>query len=320
VVIGSGATAVTLVPAMATDAAHVTMLQRSPTYILSLPSYDKISAVLGTFLPKSLVFRMARRRNIFLTRLIYKAARRWPDKVRAFLISGAQKRLGPDADMRHFTPDYQPWDQRLCVVPNGDLFDTIRSGKASVVTGDIETFTEHGVRLHAGETLEADIIVTATGLDMQTLGGMKLRVDGQPRVMGELVTYKGVLLQDTPNFACIFGYTNAPWTLKADLAAKYVCRLLAYLQAQGAEVVTPRAPADERQDESIMATLTSGYVQRGAPVLPKQGRHLPWRVLNNYERDCDLLLKQPVADAALELDGGATGGVPTNSRYATSSR
>jgi cation diffusion facilitator CzcD-associated flavoprotein CzcO len=220
VVIGSGATAVTLVPAMAADAAHVTMLQRSPTYILSLPRFDKISAVLQTFLPKPLVFRMARRRNIFLTRLIYKAARRWPDKVRAFLLSGVRKKLGPDADMRHFTPTYQPWDQRLCVVPDGDLFEAIKSGKASVMTGEVATFTEHGVQLASGELLEADVIITATGLDMQTLGGMQLDVDGQPRVMGELVTYKGVLLQDTPNFACIFGYTNAPWTLKADLAAK----------------------------------------------------------------------------------------------------
>ncbi|WP_109123569.1 NAD(P)/FAD-dependent oxidoreductase [Dyella sp. C11] len=301
VVIGSGATAVTLVPAMAGDAAHVTMLQRSPTYILSLPRFDKISAVLEKVLPKSLVFRMARRRNIFLTRLIYKAARRWPDKVRAFLLSGVHKQLGPNADMRHFTPDYQPWDQRLCVVPDGDLFAAMRSGKASVVTGDIATFTEQGIQLISGEELQADIIVTATGLDMQTLGGMQLQVDGQPRVMGELVTYKGVLLQDTPNFACIFGYTNAPWTLKADLAAKYVCRLLAHMREQGAEVVTPRAPADERQDESIMGSLTSGYVQRGAPVLPRQGRGMPWRVLNNYERDCELLLKCPVVDEVLEV-------------------
>lgn len=301
VVIGSGATAVTLVPAMAGDAAHVTMLQRSPSYILSLPRFDKISAVLQNFLPKSLVFRMARRRNIFLTRLIYKAARRWPDKVRTFLVSGVRKKLGPDADMRHFTPTYQPWDQRLCVVPDGDLFEAIKSGKASVMTGSVATFTEHGVQLASGELLEADIVITATGLDMQTLGGMQLDVDGQPRVMGELVTYKGVLLQDTPNFACIFGYTNAPWTLKADLAAKYVCRLLAHMRDQRVSVVTPRAPADERQDDSIMGALTSGYVQRGAPVLPKQGRHVPWRVLNNYERDCEMLLKWPVADAALEI-------------------
>ena len=300
VVIGSGATAVTLVPAMAGDAAHVTMLQRSPSYILSLPRYDKISAVMQSFLPKSLVFRMARRRNIFLTRLIYKAARRWPDKVRAFLVSGVRRHLGEGADMRHFTPDYQPWDQRLCVVPDGDLFAAIRSGKASVVTDGIATFTERGIQLASGEHMDADIVITATGLNMQTLGGMKLDVDGKPRVMGDLVTYKGVLLQDTPNFACIFGYTNAPWTLKADLAAKYVCRLLAYMRECDAEVVTPRAPDDERQSDSIMATLTSGYVQRGAPVLPKQGRELPWRVLNNYERDCEILLRQPVADEALE--------------------
>ena len=301
VVIGSGATAVTLVPAMAGDAAHVTMLQRSPSYILSLPRYDKISAVMQSFLPKSLVFRMARRRNIFLTRLIYKAARRWPDKVRAFLVFGVRRHLGEGADMRHFTPDYQPWDQRLCIVPDGDLFAAIKSGKASVVTDRIATFTERGIQLASGDELAADIVITATGLSVQTLGGMNLEVDGQPRVIGDLITYKSVLLQDTPNFAYIFGYSNAAWTLKADLAAKYVCRLLAYMRESGAEVVTPRAPAGERQPESILGALTSGYVQRGAPVLPKQGRELPWLVMNNYERDSEMLLKQPVADGALEI-------------------
>jgi len=305
VIIGSGATAVTLVPAMASDAAHVTMLQRSPGYILSLPRFDTISAVLQRFLPKSLVFRLARRRNIFLTRLIYKAARRWPDKVRAFLIAGVRKHLPAGADMRHFTPDYQPWDQRLCVVPDADLFEAIKSGKASVMTDRIAGFTEQGIRLQSGDELQADIVVTATGLEMQTLGGMTLQVDGQPRVMGDLMTYKGVLLQDTPNFGCIFGYTNAPWTLKADLAARYLCRLLDYMEKHGVEAVTPRAPAGERRDETIMGSLTSGYVQRGAPVLPRQGRDVPWRVLNNYERDCEMLLKQPVADAALELARGA---------------
>ncbi len=302
VIIGSGATAVTLVPAMAPEAAHVTMLQRSPSYILSLPRFDKISAVLERFLPKSLVFRLARRRNIFLTRLIYKAARRWPGKVRAFLIEGVRRHLPADADMRHFTPDYQPWDQRLCVVPDADLFEAIKSGKASVVTDGIASLTEDGIRLQSGESLPADIIITATGLEMQTLGGMTLQVDGEPREMGELVTYKGVLLQDTPNFACIFGYTNAPWTLKADIAARYLCRLFDYMRAHKVDVVTPRAPAGERQDETIMGALTSGYVQRGAPVLPRQGREVPWRVLNNYERDCEMLLKQPVADVALELE------------------
>ncbi len=320
VVIGSGATAVTLVPAMAGDAAHVTMLQRSPSYILSLPRIDKISGVLEHFLPKSLVFRMARRRNIFLTRLIYKASRRWPDKVRAFLLSGVRKQLAGAADMRHFTPDYQPWDQRLCVVPDGDLFSAIRSGKASVVTDGIERFTAQGIQLESGESLPADIIVTATGLNMQTLGGMALDVDGEPRVMGQLMTYKGVLLQDTPNFACIFGYTNAPWTLKADLAAAYVCRLLGHMREHDVAVVTPRAPSSERQDDSIMSALTSGYVQRGAPLLPRQGRSLPWRVLNNYERDCEMLLKQPLDDAALEFEGAVASDATSQPALAADSR
>ncbi|MDM4769081.1 NAD(P)/FAD-dependent oxidoreductase [Solimonas sp. SE-A11] len=299
VVIGSGATAVTLVPAMAAEAGHVTMLQRSPSYIFSLPAHDTLTEMLVKLLPERWAFGIARRRNIFLQRLIYKAAKRWPDKVRGWLLDGVRKNLGPDADMRHFTPSYEPWDERLCAVPDADLFKAIRAGKASVVTDHIETFTEKGIRLKSGQELEADIVITATGLQMQVGGGMEFLMDGKPLLINQQLTYKGVLVEGVPNLAWIFGYTNAPWTLKADIAAAYVCRLLKHMEAQGVDVVTPQAPAGQKLDESIMGALQSGYVQRGNGVLPRQGRDLPWRVLNHYERDRVMLLQDPVADTAL---------------------
>jgi monooxygenase len=301
VVIGSGATAVTLVPAMAGEAAQVTMLQRSPSYIFSLPAHDRLTELLTRLLPEKLAFGIARRRNIFLQRLIYKAAKRWPKQVRTWLLDGVRKNLGPDADMSHFTPSYQPWDERLCAVPDADLFKAIRAGKASVVTDHIETFTEKGIRLKSGRELEADIVITATGLQMQVGGGMEFCVDGRSLPINEQLTYKGVLVEGVPNLAWVFGYTNAPWTLKADLASGYVCRLLKHMDAQGVDVVTPRAPAGQKLDVSIMSSLSSGYVQRGNAVLPRQGRELPWRVLNHYERDRVTLMQDPVADAALEF-------------------
>lgn len=301
VVIGSGATAVTLVPAMAAQTAHITMLQRSPGYVFSLPSYDKLSEVLQRVLPDRWVFGMARWRNLLIARWIYKASRRWPALMRRLLLAGVRRQLGPDCDMAQFTPRYQPWDQRLCVVPDGDLFKAIRSGKAQVLTGQIERFTETGILLQSGQELQADIIVTATGLQIQTFGGMELRVDGRRCAINELLTYKGVLLQDIPNLAWIFGYINASWTLKADMAAAYVCRLLQHMQHRGLDMVTARAPQGQALDESIVAALQSGYAQRGAPLLPRQGRTLPWRVLHNPEKDRALLLKAPIEDAALEF-------------------
>lgn len=301
VVIGSGATAVTLVPAMAADAAHVTMLQRSPSYIFSVPGRDALSGFLRHFLPERWVYHLARRRNIVLQRWIYAAARRWPQRVRALLLSGVRKALGKDFDMRHFTPDYQPWDERLCAVPDADLFKAIRAGKASVVTEHIDRFTERGLRLKSGEELEADIIVTATGLQLQVLGGVELLVDGQPRPANAAMTYKGALLQDVPNMALVFGYTNASWTLKADLAARYICRLLTYMDQHGYATVTPRAPAGLMEDDSILGTLRSGYVRRAKDVLPRQGREAPWRVLHHYRRDCGIMLETPIADACLHF-------------------
>lgn len=304
VVIGSGATAVTLVPAMASTAAHVTMLQRSPSYVFSVPGYDKLSAVLQRFLPKSLVFTLARKRNILLQRFIYKASKRWPQMVRSWLLSGVRKQLGEQFDMRHFTPRYQPWDERICAVPDADLFKAIKAGKASVVTDQIDSFTETGIKLKSGQELPADIIVTATGLQLQTCGGMDLHVDGEPMRLNELMTYKGSMLQDIPNMGYVFGYTNAPWTLKADMTASFLCRLFNHMQQNKLNVVVPRAPAEELQnDETVLGSMQSGYIQRAAAQLPRQGRNLPWRVLHNFERDQKMLLKQSIEDSCLEFRG-----------------
>ncbi|MGL4316589.1 MAG: flavin-containing monooxygenase [Pseudomonas sp.] len=300
-IIGSGATAVTLVPAMAQDAAHVTMLQRSPSYVVSVPGRDQISAVLRRFLPQSWVFGLARKRNIWLQRAIYKASERWPKLVRRWLLAGVRKQLGGSIDMRHFTPRYLPWEERLCAVPDGDLFRVLRERKASVVTDQIDTFTERGILLKSGIVLEADIIIAATGLQLEALGGTELFIDGERQATSERMTYKGVLAQGMPNIGWIFGYTNAPWTLKSDIAAHYLCRLLNHMREQGLEVVTPRAPDDEMLAESVMDSMQSGYVQRGGDVLPRQGRNAPWRVFNDFKLDQAMLVRQPIEDAALEF-------------------
>ncbi len=273
VVIGSGATSVTLVPSMAGKAAHVTMLQRSPSYIFSVPGFDALSDRLGKLLPDSLVYGMARKRNIVVQRWMYKAAKRW-----------------------------------LCAVPDGDLFAAIRKGDASIVTDHIETFTETGIQLKSGRLLEADIIISATGLQLQMLGGMDLSIDGEPQQASNRMTYKGVLLEDVPNFGYVFGYINAPWTLKADLASEYMCRLLNHMERKGYEVFVPHDDEGVKvDDESIMDELASGYVRRGAPNLPRQGSKLPWRVLHNFERDQRMLLKEPLEDGVLRFEAASTG-------------
>ncbi len=288
VVIGSGATSVTLVPSMAGKAAHVTMLQRSPSYIFSVPGFDALSERLGKLLPDSLVYGMARKRNIVVQRWMYKAAKRW------------------HADMSHFEPSYNPWDERLCAVPDGDLFAAIRKGDASIVTDHIDHFTETGIKLKSGRVLEADIIISATGLQLQMLGGMELSIDGEPQQASSRMTYKGVLLEDVPNFGYVFGYINAPWTLKADLASEYMCRLLNHMDRKGYDVFMPHDDEGVKvEDESIMDELASGYVRRGAPNLPRQGRKLPWRVLHNFERDQRMLLKEPLEDGVLQFEAAS---------------
>jgi len=304
VVIGSGATAVTLLPAMAGDAAHVTMLQRSPSYVFSLPAFDKISEFLNRFLSDERVYEMGRKRNIAIQRAMYKACRRWPRTMRRFLLSQVRRRVGKDFDMSHFTPKYMPWDERLCAVPDGDLFDVLAKGEASVVTDEIETFTETGILLKSGQHLDADVIVTATGLNLQMLGGMQLSVDGEARALHDQMTYKGILVQDIPNLAWMFGYTNAPWTLKSDLAADYLVRLFRHMDDSGLAVATPHDGEGCAMDDGMLDQLQSGYVQRAKDIMPRQGSKLPWKVLMHFEKDSKMLLQDPVVDDALEF--GAT--------------
>ena len=301
VVIGSGATAVTLIPAMAEQTSHITMLQRSPSYIVSVPGSDVISGLLGRVLPKDMVYRFARRCYIGIQRGLYLACKRWPDTMQRLLLSQVRSHLGKDADMRNFTPRYKPWDQRLCAIPDGDLFNAINAGKASVVTGEIDSFNENGIRLRSGQQLDADIVITATGLTVQMLGGMSISVDGQPQNVHEQMTYKGVLVQDVPNMAAVFGYANAPWTLKAELSANYLCRLLKHMDANGKTVAIPRDDGDNRMDTNILGTLSSSYVQRGDVTLPRQGRDYPWQVTHHLGRDTAMLRKQPIADRWLHF-------------------
>jgi monooxygenase len=302
VVIGSGATAVTLVPTMAGDAGHVTMLQRSPSYVFSLPAFDKISEVLGRFLPENRVYAFGRKRNIVIQRQLYQACRRWPRAMRRFLLWQVRRRVGPAFDMSHFTPKYMPWDERLCAVPDGDLFKVLASGEASVVTDQIETFTETGILLKSGRELEADIIVTATGLNLQMLGGMQLSVDGEARELHDQMTYKGVLVEDIPNMAWVFGYTNAPWTLKSDITGAYLCRLFKHMDDNGYTVATARDVEGCATDDGMLDQLQSGYVQRAKDVMPRQGSKLPWKVLMHYEKDSKMLLDDAVDDGVLRFE------------------
>ena len=305
VVIGSGATAVTLVPAMAKKAAHVTLLQRSPSYIVSVPGVDAISSMLARVLPDSIVYALARRRSIALQRGLYLACRRWPGAVRRLLLSQVRRRAGKGVDMKHFTPSYKPWDQRLCAVPDADLFEQLKSGKASVVTDRIASFTETGIRLASGAQLDAEIIISATGLNIQMLGGMALSVDGVAKNLRDHLTYKGVLVQGMPNIGVIFGYSNAPWTLKADLAAAYLCRLFKHMEANGQCVAMPVGSEGSEVDGSILGSLSSGYVQRGDAILPRQGSKYPWHVSHHYGRDTDVLLNQPIDDEWLRFEPSA---------------
>ena len=301
VVIGSGATAATLIPAMADKTRHITMLQRSPSYIYSLPSTDKLTGVLSRIMPASWALGLARKRNIMLYRAVYIACRQWPRLMRRIILAHVRRQVGPNADMRHFTPTYMPWDERLCAVPDGDLFKSIRNGQASVETDHIERFTEHGIRLKSGKELPADIIITATGLRLQLLGGMTVSVDGTPYPIGEQMTYKGVLLENLPNMAWIFGYTNVSWTLKVGLAATYLCRLFRYMEQRNLDVVTPYDNANSALSDGILNSMKSGYIQRDQHFLPRQGRSHPWFVFMHYGRDKKMLLKDPIEDHHLEF-------------------
>jgi monooxygenase len=305
VVIGSGATAVTLVPAMAETAAHVTMLQRSPTYIASLPSEDPLATALRRFLPDRFVYPVVRWKNVLLQTLFYQLSRRRPEAVKRFVRRGVERALpaGYDVDT-HFKPRYDPWDQRMCLVPNGDLFRAIREGGASVVTDTIVTFDETGIELDSGARLDADVIVTATGLNLLFLGGMELVVDGRPVELPETMTYKGMMLSGVPNCAFTVGYTNASWTLKADLTSEYVCRLLAHMDAHGYVKSVPEV-TDPSVEEAPLLDFTSGYVLRSLGQFPKQGSKEPWKLRQNYVLDRRKIRNGPLEDGAMRFSGPA---------------
>ena len=305
VVIGSGATAITLLPAMASNASHVTMLQRSPSYVVSYPDRDIIANTLRTLLPDKLAYWITRFKNVRLQHHVYHQARRSPRTVKKLLLSGVRKQLGPDYDVdTHFTPHYAPWDQRLCLAPNGDLFQAIRSGKASVVTDHIDRITGNGIRLRSGATLEADIIIVATGLNVRLLGGVDFDVDGDPVEFPETYTYKGRMYSDVPNLVHTFGYLNASWTLRADLTAEFTCRLLNRMDQLGMRQCTPRL---RDQDHNMshrpgIEGFSAGYVQRAMPLFPKQGDRAPWINLQNYIADKKLIRMDPQRDGALVFD------------------
>jgi monooxygenase len=301
VIIGSGATAMTLVPAMAATAGHVTMLQRSPTYVLSLPDTDAVSNALRKVLPEKLAYAITRQKNIKLGGFFYRQTRVRPDKVKKRLLDRVRKELGPQIVEQHFTPEYDPWDQRLCLIPNGDLYRAINAGTASVVTDRIATFTETGIQLESGEHLEADIIVTATGLQLVTVGEMDFTIDGEPVDFSQTWTYKGVAYSDVPNMASSFGYINASWTLRSDMICEFVCRLLNHMRDTGTVQCTPRLrPGDhDMQQRPFIDDFSANYMQRAMPLLPKQGDRAPWVNTQSYTADRKLIAKAPIDDGVM---------------------
>jgi monooxygenase len=316
VVIGSGATAATLVPAMAETADHVTIVQRSPTYMIAFPDSDRIANALRRVLPERLAYRLTRWKNIRLQTVIFKLARKRPNLVRRFLVGHARRMLGKQYDVdRHFNPAYNPWEQRLCLVPNDDLFEAIKSGKASVVTDHIRTFTDSGIELESGEQLEADIVVTATGLEITVMGGVQFAVDGEPVDFADRFAYKGVMMRDVPNMISTFGYVNASWTLRADLVAQFACRVIAHMRAGNFASVAPRLRASDADMPSrpYISGFSSGYLKRVMDRLPKQGDREPWLNPQDYIKDRRRFLEAPLDDGVLDftaagerdsLDGG----------------
>jgi cation diffusion facilitator CzcD-associated flavoprotein CzcO len=305
VVIGSGATAMTLVPAIAEQAAHVTMLQRSPTYVVALPGVDPLARVLNRLLPSRLAYAIVRWKNIAVGAVAYKTLRAFPRRTAGLIIAAVRRNLGRDFDVStHFTPQYNPWDQRPCFVPDGDLFQALKAGRAEVVTDQVSTFTETGIELASGKCLEADLIVTATGLQIQLFGGALLEVDGRIIEPGRTTVYKGSMLGGVPNFAVVVGYTNASWTLKADLVCEYVCRVLRHMEVQRYDRVMPEASSE--LPGSPIINSTAGYVQRALSLLPKQGPSTPWRLHQNYFLDLVALRLGKLEDGVLEFTRAAS--------------
>jgi monooxygenase len=301
VVIGSGATAITLVPAMARTAALVTMLQRSPSYVVSRPYQDAIAKWLRRHVSPELTFKLIRWKNILLTIYFFGLCKRKPERAKDLIFKGVQHALGTGQEVaKHFTPRYNPWDQRMCLVPDGDLFEAIKSGKANIATDEIETFTENGIKLRSGAELEADIIVTATGLNLVVLGGVQFSVDGRAIDFAKTLNYKGSMFGGVPNFASVFGYTNASWTLKCELTCSYICRLLNHMDKKGYHVCMP-LNEDASITEERWLNLSSGYIQRVVDKLPKQGSKLPWKLRDNYVLDAMSLRSSPLDDGVMRF-------------------
>jgi monooxygenase len=289
---------------MAKTAGHVTMLQRSPTYVVSMPDVDAVANVLRKVLPEKLAYRVTRWKNVALQQFFYKRTRTQPAKVKAKLLGGVRNALGPDYDVdTHFTPSYNPWDQRLCLIPNGDLFEAITSKKASVVTDQIASFTETGIELVSGGHLEADIVVTATGLNMVTLGEMTFAVDGEPVDFSTTFTYKGMAYSDVPNLVSSFGYINASWTLRADLTCEYVCRLLNHMRQTGTAQCTPRLRPTDRSmpGRPWIENFSAGYMQRVMHMFPRQGDREPWINPQSYTADRKMFRKGPLDDGVMQF-------------------
>ncbi|MEZ5560545.1 MAG: NAD(P)/FAD-dependent oxidoreductase [Pseudomonadales bacterium] len=309
-VIGSGATAMTLVPAMAERGAQVTMVQRSPTYVVSRPDQDAIANALRRFLPEKLAYALTRFKNVTAQRFFYQRSRMRPERVREMLLKMVRKELGDDYVAQHFTPRYNPWDQRLCLIPNDDLYDAIRSGRATVVTDSIQRFTEKGLLLGSGEEIEADIIVTATGLELVVLSGVAFTVDGSPVNFPDTWTYKGMMYSDVPNMVQTFGYINASWTLRADLTSEYLCRLLNRMDELGVRQCTPRLRPEDRDmmPRPWIEGFSAGYMQRVMHLFPRQGDRDPWRNTQNYALDRKMIRNAPLEDGALIFDNPVVAG------------
>jgi cation diffusion facilitator CzcD-associated flavoprotein CzcO len=301
VVIGSGATAVTMAPALAETAAHVTMLQRSPTYIVGLPSHDPVAKLARKVFPPKVVHHLVRWKNVLLGLTVYNLCQRRPEMMKKLFRSLLRRELPADFDIAtHFSPRYNPWDQRVCAAPDSDLFRAIKDGRVSIVTDQIKTFTRQGIQLESGQELAADIIVTATGLKLLALGGIRLSVDGQPIEIGQTLSYKGLMLSDVPNCAICVGYSNASWTLRADLSSMFVCRLLNFMTKRGYRKCTPRFKGTSAEVQPLLS-LKAGYIERGVDQFPKQGRKVPWVVRQNYLFDLLTLHFGKVNDGALKF-------------------
>ncbi len=302
VVIGSGATAVTITPAMAKGGAgKVTMLQRTPTWYLNRPAKDALANNLRKVLPSKLAYAITRAKNVFMQDLFFKQARGAPEKVKAMLEGQLAEQLGPDWDREAFSPPYNPWEQRLCLVPDGDLFAAIREGKAEVVTDQIDSFDASGIKLASGKHLDADVIVTATGLTMAVAGKIAMSVDGKPLNFSDHFYYRNCMFSNVPNLASVFGYLNASWTLRVDIIAEYLCRLLNQMDAFGAQVATPKLPADHGLEEDDIFDFSSGYIQRGKHIMPRNALAPPWRLNQDYRRDKQHMRHAPIDDGLMEF-------------------